>query len=541
MTLPQGTAAHPEYTICFTRPAARGQDWKHSMNMRSTQQAPQQRGISTIRLLAGTALLAAAVAGGWWYLHTGAAADGNTAGAKPNGARRFGGGNRVQPVSVAAIQQRNVNVVLSAIGNIAASNTATVRVRVDGELKAIRFSEGQQVRAGAVLAELDARSYEIQLQQAQGQLTRDAAQLRNAQLDLERYKDLLAKDSIARQQVDSQDALVRQLQGTVQSDQAQVDSARLSLSYTKVLAPISGKAGLKQADLGNVLHAGDAQGLVTITQTQPISVVFGVPESYLPQLVAGLKRGKPVAVEAWDREQRLRLASGRVRSTDNAIDLSTGTIKVKAEFGNADNALFPNQFVNIRLQLDRVKDALVVPSSAIQRGAQGIFVYVVGADSTVAVRRVRLGAVEGDATSIQGDVQAGETVVTDGADRLREGAKVEVIVANAEKGRGRNAERAASEPGADKPAPRASAARSDAASPRKAEDQARSENRPEARAQERQGAAGATGAESGGAGERPRWMDRFPPEVVEKLKAMSPEDRRAYLQKMREQRQKDAQ
>jgi multidrug efflux system membrane fusion protein len=441
-------------------------------------------------------------AGGWWWSHAAKAPGSGTPpanadrGASGNGgARRVGGGNRVQPVSVAPIQKRDVNVVLSAIGNIAASNTATVRVRVDGELKAIRFSEGQQVRAGAILAELDPRSYEIQLQQAQGQLARDAAQLRNAQLDLERYKDLLAKDSIARQQVDSQDALVRQLQGTVQSDQAQVDSAKLSLSYTRVLAPISGKVGFKQADLGNVLHAGDAQGLVTITQTQPISVVFGVPESNLPQLVAGLKSGKPVLVEAWDREQRTKLASGRVRSTDNAIDLATGTIKVKAEFGNADNALFPNQFVNIRLQLERVKDALVVPSSAIQRGAQGIFVYVVNEDSTVSVRRVRLGAVEGDATSIQGEVQAGERVVTDGADRLREGAKVDVVKAD---GGDKKRERAAPD-------------------------------------------AGAAAASAEGGGDRPRWMDRLPPDVVEKLKAMSPEDRRAYLQKMREQRQKDAQ
>jgi multidrug efflux system membrane fusion protein len=523
------------------------------MNLHSTRR-PAQRGLSTIRWLAGTALVAAAAGGAWWWSHPGdasgatgtgsgtsAAKGDKAAGAGNGGARRFGAGNRVQPVSVAPVQKRDVTVLLSAIGNIAASNTATVRARVDGELKSIRFAEGQQVRAGAVLAELDARTYEIGLQQAQGQLARDAAQLRNAQLDLERYKDLLSKDSIARQQVDSQDALVRQLLGTVQSDQAQVDGAKLSLSYTRVLAPISGKVGFKQADLGNVLHASDALGLVTITQTQPISVVFGVPEGNLPLLAAKLKAGKPVPVEAWDREQKTRLASGRVRSTDNAIDLATGTIKVKAEFGNADNALFPNQFVNIRLQLDQLKDALVVPSSAIQRGPQGIFVYVVKGDSTVSVRRVRLGAVDGDATSIQGEVEGGETVVTDGADRLREGARVDVITAsNGEKGRDQNRERAVpatdaasavsapvapadKAPRGDKPEGKSSATGNDAAAPRKPE-----------------GASGDRAGPGDGA-ERPRWMDRFPPDVVEKLKAMSPEDRRAYLQKMREQRQKDAQ
>jgi multidrug efflux system membrane fusion protein len=226
-----------------------------------------------------------------------------------------------------------------------------------------------------------------------------------------------------------------------------------------VLAPISGKVGFKQVDLGNLVRASDAAGLVTITQTQPIGLVFGLPEGNLPQIAAKLKAGKPLLVEAWDREQRTKLATGRVRSIDNAIDLATGTIRLKAEFANADNLLFPNQFVNIRLQVDDVKDALVVPANAIQRGAQGIFVYVLKEDSTVAVRRVRLGATEGDWIAIQGELAAGESVVTDGADRLREGAKVDVIS----------------------------------------------------------------------------------PDVVEKLKAMSPEDRRAFLQKAREQRQKEAQ
>ncbi len=333
----------------------------------------------------------------------------------------------MQPVTVAAARKQDVKVVLSAIGNISALNTATVRARVDGELKAIRFKEGQLVKAGALLAEIDPRAFEIALAQVQGQMAKDQALLKNAQVDLLRYKDLLAKDSIAKQLVDTQDALVGQLTATVQTDQALVDSAKLQLSYTKVTAPITGRLGLKQADLGNMVRSSDALGLVTITQTQPISVVFAVPEANLPLIARKLKGTEPLTVEAWDREQRNLLASGKVSTTDNAIDAVTGTIKVKAEFANADSALFPNQFVNIKLQVNTLADALSIPSTAVQRAAQGTFVYVVKADSSVSIRRIRLGTTEGDWVSVQGDLEAGDKVVTDGADRLRDGAKVEVI------------------------------------------------------------------------------------------------------------------
>ena len=333
----------------------------------------------------------------------------------------------MQPVSVSAARKQDVKVVLTAIGNISALNTATVRARVDGELKAIRFKEGQWVKAGALLAEIDPRTYQIALAQVQGQLAKDQSLLKNAQLDLARYKDLLAKDSIAKQQVDTQDALVGQLTATVQTDQAQVDNARLQLSYTKITAPITGRLGLKLADLGNIVRAGDATGIVTITQTQPISVVFAVPEANLAQITRKLKGTDPLTVEAWDREQRNVLATGKVSTTDNAIDAVTGTIKIKAEFANSDGTLFPNQFVNIKLQVNTLEDALAVPSTAVQRGAQGTFVYVVKPDSSVTVRRVRIGTTEGDWVSVQGDLAAGDKVVTDGADRLREGAKVEVI------------------------------------------------------------------------------------------------------------------
>lgn len=451
-------------------------------------------------------ILVVLVAGGygaWWWAHRqSAVADADstttagdraaTSAGAAGGGRRFGGVNRVQPVSVMPAQRKDIRVILSAIGNIAALNTATVRTRVDGELKAIHFKEGQQVRAGALLAEIDPRTYEIQLAQAQGQLTRDVAQLRNAQLDLERYKDLLAKDSIAKQQVDTQDAMVRQLAGTVQTDQAQLDNAKLQLSYTRITAPISGRLGLKQVDLGNFLHASDATGLVSITQTQPIAVVFAVPEASLRQISSKLKAGQIMLVEAWDREQKFRLAAGKVSSTDNSIDLATGTVKLKAEFPNNDDALFPNQFVNIRLQVDALRDALVVPANSVQRGAQGTYVYVVKDDGSVSVRSVSLGTTEGDWISVQGEVTAGERVVTDGADRLRDGAKVEVIT----------------------PAPRAGVAGTGAAT-------------------------GVAGGASAPTTDQPAWMSRLPPDLVEKVKAMNPEERRAFLQKLRERRQQE--
>lgn len=503
--------------------------------------SPKQRqfGLSRLRLVLLLALVAVAAAGGaWWWIERPAA--GSTAagaqgapGANPaagaasapgGGARRFGGANRVQPVTVAAVRKQDIRVVQAAIGNIAALNTAVVRARVDGELKAIRFKEGQQVRAGQLLAEIDPRSYEVALAQAQGQFARDQAQLRNAQLDLERYKELLAKDSIARQQVDTQEALVRQLQGTVQADQAQVDNARLQLSYTKVTAPISGRLGLKQADLGNIIRAGDAAGLVSITQTQPISVVFAVPEANLPQITRQLKAGVPLVVEAWDREQRNRLATGKVSTTDNAIDPVTGTIKLKAEFANADGNLFPNQFTNIRLQLDTLEGVLSVPNSAVQRGAAGTFVYVVKEDGTVTVRRIRMGAVDGDWVSVQGELTPGEKVVTDGADRLREGAKVEVITppptrqaGPGEGGGGRRRDAAVAAPSRGKAsAPAITGA--PAAGNTKASTAWIDQLPPEAAERVR------------------RTLERLPPDVVQKVHGMQPEERRAFFQQLREQR-----
>jgi len=338
-----------------------------------------------------------------------------------------GGGTKNTPVSAVEVRQMDVRLGVDALGTLTALNTAVVRAKVDGELKAVRFLEGQWVQAGQLLAEIDARPYEALLNQAQGQLARDAAQLKNAQLDLQRYQDLLSKDAIARQQVETQAALVGQLQGTVQADQAQVDAARLQLSYTKVTAPISGRLGLKQSELGSLVRASDPNGLVSITQTQPMAVVFAVPEAHVPLIMRKLKAGQALPVQAWDRDRQNRLAQGRVSTTDNAIDVATGTLKLKAILDNKEGLLFPNQFAQIRLELDTLKNALVVPTQAIQRGAQGTFVCVVQADNTIRLQNVQLLAVDGDMQAVLGDLKVGEQVVTDGADRLRKGSTVEVV------------------------------------------------------------------------------------------------------------------
>ena len=382
-------------------------------------------------------LVVAAFALTWFYpdiknTFSSAPSDAEMAGKKPPGGRPgkgSGEGSRSTPVSVGEVRLMDIRYSVQAAGTLVALNTAVVRAKVDGELKALRFTEGQLVQAGQVLAEIDARPFEAQLNQAQGQFARDAALLKNAELDLQRYQDLLSKDAIARQQVETQAALVRQLQGTVQADQAQIDMAKLQLSYTRVTAPISGRLGLKQVELGSLVRSSDPNGLVNITQTQPMSVVFSVPEMHVPLIMRKLKAGQALPVEAWDREQKIRLAQGRVSTTDNAIDVATSTLRLKATLDNRDGSLFPNQFANIRLQLDTLKNVVAVPAQAVQRGAAGTFVYVVQADNTVQVQTVQLEAVEGDWQAVKADLKAGQQVVTDGADRLRSGSGVEVVKA----------------------------------------------------------------------------------------------------------------
>lgn len=328
------------------------------------------------------------------------------------------------PVVAEAAVSGDLPVYLDGIGTVTPLATVTVKSRVDGELVNVAFREGQLVHSGDLLAEIDPRPFQVQLEQAQGQMARDQALLANARVDVQRYRRLVADDSIPKQQLDTQIALVHQYEGMVQTDQAQIDSAKLQLDYSRITAPLSGRLGLRLVDAGNIVHASDTNGLVVITQLQPIAVVFPIPEDNLPAVRQRLAAGVTLPVEAYDREQQQRLATGQLLTIDNQIDPNTGTVRLKAEFPNDDGALFPNQFVNARLQLDVRRGATLIPIAAVQRGAQGSFVYVVQNDQTVAERPVQIGVSEGDQVVVDSGVAPGELVVVDGADALRAGRRV---------------------------------------------------------------------------------------------------------------------
>lgn len=375
----------------------------------------------------------------WWYwsqraaIGEGAAAPGAGgtahAGRRAGGAGRpgFGGNAEATPVRVANVTQGDFPVFYKALGTVTSTNTVSVRSRVAGELMKVNYQEGQVVKAGDLLAQIDPRSYQIALQQAQGTLLQNQALLKNAQIDLQRYQGLFKEDSIAKQTLDTQASLVAQYQGTIKTNEAAVNDAKLNLDFTQIRSPVTGRVGLRQLDVGNLVAANDTTALAVITQMQPITVVFTLPENDLTPVLARYHSGATLPAEAWDRGDAKLQASGVLASLDNQIDITTGTLKFKARFENRDEALFPNQFVNIRLLADTLRQVVLAPSAAIQFGTDGSYVYVVGEDKKVTLRQLKLGASDGASTVILDGLKAGEKVVLEGTDRLRDGSAVEVV------------------------------------------------------------------------------------------------------------------
>ena len=348
----------------------------------------------------------------------------SSSGDPKQGKAQAAGPARSVSVAVAPVQRQDVPVYLSGLGSVTAFNTANIKTRVDGQIMKVNFREGQDVHQGELLIEIDARPYEVQVEQLQAQLFRDQAQFRDARLNLERYTALLPSGSIAQQQVDTQKALVDQLDGTVRNDQAQIDSAKLNITYCHITAPFSGRVGLRQVDPGNMVHAADTNPMLIMTQLQPIAVIFTLPEDVLPKVAQQMRRGT-LEVDAFSRDDQTKLASGKLLTIDNQIDPTTGTAKLKAVFDNKDEKLWPNQFVNADLLLETRRNSTVVPTAAILRGPQGAYVYTVNPDKTVQDKQVTVSLTQGDVTIVAEGVNPGETVVTDGQDKLQRGSHIE--------------------------------------------------------------------------------------------------------------------
>ncbi|HFL5522464.1 TPA: MdtA/MuxA family multidrug efflux RND transporter periplasmic adaptor subunit [Salmonella bongori] len=389
------------------------------------------KGSNTFRWAIAIGVVVAAAA--FWFWHTRSesptAAPGVAAQAPHSAAtgRRGMRSGALAPVQAATATTQAVPRYLNGLGTVTAANTVTVRSRVDGQLIALHFQEGQQVSAGDLLAQIDPSQFKVALAQAQGQLAKDKATLANARRDLARYQQLVKTNLVSRQELDAQQALVNETQGTIKADEASVASAQLQLDWSRITAPIAGRVGLKQVDVGNQISSSDTTGIVVITQTHPIDLIFTLPESDIATVVQAQKAGKTLAVEAWDRTNSHKLSKGVLLSLDNQIDPTTGTIKIKARFNNQDDTLFPNQFVNARMLVDTEQNAVVVPTAAVQMGNEGHFVWVLNDENKVSKKRVKTGIQDNRNVVISAGLSAGDRVVTDGIDRLTEGVKVDVV------------------------------------------------------------------------------------------------------------------
>jgi len=371
--------------------------------------------------------------GGWYYRNSKSASEAAdpsapAAAGKGRGAG-FSAANMVVSVVVASAQRGDLPVYFNGLGTVTAFNTVTVRSRVDGQLISVAFKEGQFVHEGDLLAQIDPRPFQVQLEQATGQLAKDQAQRKDAEVNFERYKLLFKEGVIPQQQLDTQAALVGQFDGAIASDQSQVDNAKLQLTYSRITAPISGRIGLRLVDAGNIVHASDTNGLLVITQLQPISVIFSLPQDQLPEVNAKLRSGVQLVVDAYDRDDTAKIASGKLQTIDNQIDPTTGTYKLKSIFANADNALFPNQFVNVHLLVDVKHNLTIIPAAAIQRGPQGTYVYAVAKDpaskdATAKIYPVTIAQTTGNSVGLSAGLNSGDVVVIDGQDKLQDGTKV---------------------------------------------------------------------------------------------------------------------
>lgn len=412
------------------------------------------KGTGFSRWLMPLVFVIAVVAALWyWHAQKPDAAAGQQATDQP---RKAGGGRAgmrapLAPVQAATAVREAVPRYLSGLGTVTAANTVTVRSRVDGQLMALHFQEGQQVKAGDLLAEIDPSQFKVALAQAEGQLAKDKATLANARRDLARYQQLSKTNLVSRQELDAQQALVNETLGAIKADEAAVASAQLQLNWSRITAPTEGRVGLKQVDIGNQISSGDTAGIVVLTQTHPIDVLFTLPESDIATILQAQKAGKTLTVEAWDRTNKQKLSSGTLLSLDNQIDVTTGTIKLKARFDNQDDALFPNQFVNARMLVDTQQDAIVIPAAALQMGNDGHFVWVLNGDNQVSKHTVTTGIQDSEKVVIAAGLSAGDRVVTDGIDRLTEGAKVEVVDAHNAEGNAQQADPA--QPRGQRPTP----------------------------------------------------------------------------------------